>query len=48
LLQEAVDIVGTFIDEGATIACQELIAAAMMKWESAEGDYRDDVRYIYC
>ena len=46
-IQEAVSIVGMFLEEGATTACQELIAAAMMRWEDAEGDYRDDVRYTY-
>ena len=46
-IQEAVSIVGMFLEEGATAACQELIAAAMMRWEEAEGDYRDDVRYTY-
>ena len=46
-IQEAVSIVGMFLEEGATAACQELIAAAMMRWEDAEGDYRDDVRYTY-
>ena len=44
--QEACDIVNMFIEEGATAACQELIAAAMSKWESLEGDYRDDITAI--
>ena len=44
--EEAVEIVDMFIEDGATAACQELIAAAMSKWEFLEGDYRDDITAI--
>jgi protein phosphatase PTC2/3 len=41
--QEAVDVVGKFIQESAARACQALIEAAANKWHQEEGDYRDDI-----
>ena len=41
--QEAVEIVGKYIEEGAARACQALIEAAANKWHNEEGDYRDDI-----
>lgn len=41
--QEAVDIVSSEINQGASYACQRLIEAAASKWHEHEGDYRDDI-----
>jgi len=41
--QEAVDIVSSEINHGASYACQRLIEAAASKWHEHEGDYRDDI-----
>jgi serine/threonine protein phosphatase PrpC len=44
--QEAVDIVSSEINQGASYACQRLIEAAASKWHEHEGDYRDDITAI--
>lgn len=45
--QRAVDIVHEHSKEGATVACQKLIDAAMEEWRVNEGgSYRDDITAI--
>ena len=45
--QEAMDVVYTHRDKGATAACRELIAVATELWHvSTDGEYRDDITAI--
>lgn len=44
--QEAVDIVGSNIQHGASKACQVLIETAAKRWKAEEGAYRDDITAI--
>ncbi|KAI2505816.1 Sigma factor PP2C-like phosphatase [Fragilaria crotonensis] len=41
--EEAVEIVGSHLFKGASLACQALIEAAANRWHEEEGDYRDDI-----
>ena len=41
--EEAVQIVASNLQRGATRACQALIEVAAEKWHDEEGDYRDDI-----
>lgn len=45
--QEAVDIVQSNLHLGAYVACQILIQTAAQRWSIEEGDYRDDVNFIF-
>ena len=44
--QEAVDIVESSLDKGASTACQMLIEVAANRWREEEGAYRDDITAI--